>query len=107
MLTFKTVTQSINEEMTTRPTTLHIYSECIHIHTLKTGTLPKKSENLSESIVAEVTINLRSFLLATTYKKQNMSKNTSKVHSNPSFSHTTHIQYIQKHRFLAAYTFCE
>lgn len=35
--------------------------------TLKTGTLPKNSENLSESIVAEVTINLRSFLLATTF----------------------------------------
>ena len=36
------------------------------ISTLKTGTLPKNSENLSESIVAEVTISLRSFLLATT-----------------------------------------
>ena len=34
--------------------------------TLKTGTFPKKEENLSESIVAEVTSSFRSFRRDTT-----------------------------------------
>ena len=34
--------------------------------TLKTGTFPKKEENLSESMVAEVTSSLISFLRDTT-----------------------------------------
>jgi len=49
-------------------TTEHTNTHATHIHTLKTGTFPKNSENLSESMVADVTINFRSFLLATTLK---------------------------------------
>lgn len=39
-------------------------------HTLNVGTFPKNLENLSASIVAEVTINLRSLRRETTCNKQ-------------------------------------
>ena len=37
--------------------------------TVKTGTFPKKLENLSESIVADVTSSFRSFLRDTTWRE--------------------------------------
>ena len=46
-------------------TTQHQYIHALS-HTMNVGTLPKKVENFSASIVADVTINFRSFLRATT-----------------------------------------